>query len=118
MRHVVRLPLLASAFLALLLPLFLPVVSGCQDPDPSPETESANVSERPPIADVIARRAETLMRDPSVQLVYESVDEAGEPCIKIGVVAATDSLRDALPRTLEGWPVVVVESGEIRPLQD
>jgi len=38
------------------------------------------------------------------------------PCIVIYLSEMTDTLRSALPKTLEGHPVRVEVSGEIRPL--
>ena len=73
-----------------------------QDP-----TQDVTVNEsRPPLSEALD----------GVNMVYESVGPDDEPCLKIGVIELTDALREALPRTVEGWPVVVVEAGEIRPL--
>jgi len=38
------------------------------------------------------------------------------PCIKILVVRLDDTLRARLPSTLEGYPVLIEESGEIRAM--
>lgn len=40
----------------------------------------------------------------------------GKPCIKVLVVKETPELVNQIPRTLEGYPVVIEETGEIRPL--
>jgi hypothetical protein len=32
------------------------------------------------------------------------------------VIAKTDSLVQSLPSVLEGWPVVIEETGAVRPL--
>lgn len=40
----------------------------------------------------------------------------GKPCILVLVLADTDSLRAKLPKTLEGHPVQIFESGEIKPM--
>ena len=39
-----------------------------------------------------------------------------KPCIKILVVKKTPELTDKIPSTLEGFPVVTQETGEIRAL--
>jgi hypothetical protein len=44
-------------------------------------------------------------------------EEGGEPCIKLFVAAHTEELRERLPRALDGYPVVVQETGEIRALR-
>jgi hypothetical protein len=48
----------------------------------------------------------------------ESRLDDGRPCILVLVVRLTPELRERLPRELEGWPVRVEESGEIRALPD
>lgn len=40
----------------------------------------------------------------------------GKPCIQVLVLKKTPALSRRIPRTLEGFPVVVVETGEIRAL--
>ncbi len=40
----------------------------------------------------------------------------GKPCIKVLVVKKTEELTGRIPRQVEGFPVVIVETGEIRAL--
>ncbi len=40
----------------------------------------------------------------------------GKPCIKVLVVKQTAEVRSRIPLTLEGFPVVLEETGEIRAL--
>jgi hypothetical protein len=40
----------------------------------------------------------------------------GKPCIKIFVVKETEELTQKIPSTLEGFPVVIQQTGEIRAL--
>lgn len=42
---------------------------------------------------------------------------AGTPCIKVFVVERTPELLEQIPPALEGYPVVVDETGEIRALE-
>jgi len=69
-----------------------------------------------PVAQVIAAHADTIMAVPGVVGLYESRTDDGSPCIKILVVRLDDALRSRLPRTLEGHPVLIEESGEIRAM--
>ena len=39
---------------------------------------------------------------------------AGKPCIKIYVLETTPKLRRQIPSDIEGFPVVIEETGEIR----
>lgn len=41
---------------------------------------------------------------------------AGEPCIKVFVTKTTSDLLRRIPSTIEGYPVAVEETGEIRAL--
>lgn len=67
------------------------------------------------IAEVIAVHDDVLLAIPGVVGVAEG-EHAGEPCILILVIAATPELARDLPQSLEGYPVVIEETGEIKPL--
>ena len=97
------------------LSLLLLIVLGAVACGPNGATREETV-QRPPLSEVVARHAPRLIEVEGIEVVYESVGPDGEPCVKIGVVELTDALRADLPRELDGWPVVVIESGEIRPL--
>ena len=42
----------------------------------------------------------------------------GRPCITVYVAEKSAGVVDQIPADLEGWPVVVRESGEFRALTD
>ncbi len=42
----------------------------------------------------------------------------GSPCIKVFVVRKTPELEKKIPPSIEGCPVEIVETGEIRPLDN
>jgi hypothetical protein len=44
------------------------------------------------------------------------LDDGKTPCLKVMVVAKTAELERAIPKLLEGYPVVLEVTGEIRPL--
>ena len=67
---------------------------------------------------VLKAYAPELMAIEGVTAVAVGKLDSGEDCVRIYVVKLTDELRAQLPATLEGWPVDVEESGEIRPLGD
>ncbi|MFN2370183.1 MAG: hypothetical protein ABR506_03400 [Candidatus Krumholzibacteriia bacterium] len=73
--------------------------------------------ERPDIMGVVDAHAPRLIAIPGVAAVAVGALDSGEPCVRIYVVELTDALRAQLPATLDGWPVDVEESGEIRPLE-
>jgi hypothetical protein len=68
------------------------------------------------IADVLARNAPDLMTIPGVVGVYEGEDDDQLPCVRVMVLSNSDELQKKLPRTLEGFAVVMEITGEIKPL--
>ena len=45
-----------------------------------------------------------------------TLDDGKTPCLKVMVVAKTAELERAIPKTLEGFPVIIEVTGEIKPL--
>lgn len=83
--------------------------------DPRMTADSPRMAE---LARIVASHAEALMAIPGVTGVAVGLLPDGEtPCLQILVTRQTDELEALLPRTVEGHPVVIVESGEIRPLE-
>lgn len=81
----------------------------------SPQQEGASM----PLRDIQAVQEENipaLMARPGVVGVAIGALDDGTPCIAVYVAAAADSARLALPREIEGHPVRVEVTGEIRPL--
>ena len=68
------------------------------------------------IMDVQEANAHGLMAQPGVVGVAIGETDGHKPCIIIYIVQWTDALHKSLPKVLEGYPVRVEESGEIRPL--
>jgi len=71
-----------------------------------------------PLAEVLAAHTPDLMALPGVVGTAESRMPDGRPCVLVMVVKSTPELRAKLPRELEGWPVRVDETGEIRAMPD
>ncbi len=65
------------------------------------------------IETTLARHSDSLMALPGVVGVAQG-ESAGQPVITVLVVRRTPDLDARLPRVLDGFPVVVVETGEIR----
>jgi hypothetical protein len=58
-----------------------------------------------------------LLAIPGVVGVYVALlDDAKTPCLKVMLARKTAETERAIPRTLEGYPVVSEVTGEIRPL--
>ena len=90
-------------------------VPGCRGDGGAPAGTGETMTP-PPIAAVIAAHADSLLGVPGVVGVYESRLADGTPCVKIMVARLDAALRARLPRTLEGHPVVIEETGEIRAM--
>jgi hypothetical protein len=58
----------------------------------------------------------TLMSLTGVVGTFIGVTADDKPCIKVMVVRRTRELEGRIPSQLEGYPVEIFESGEIRPL--
>ncbi len=77
-----------------------------------PETMS-----RPNISDVLRAHERELLAIPGVVGVYVGVlDDGKTPCLKVMVVRKTRELEQKIPKSLEGYPVVIEETGVIRPM--
>ena len=58
-----------------------------------------------------------LLAIPGVVGVYVALLEDGKtPCLKVMLARKTPEIEGAIPKTLEGYPVVSEVTGEIRPL--
>jgi len=113
-----RVPAVFAAAAALALAVTL---AGCKreparSPSPGAMTpDSSAVPNRPLTpAQVIDARGPGLLAIPGVAAVGEGALPSGAPCIRIYVVKLDDAMRRRLPQTLDGYPVLVEESGEIR----
>ncbi len=74
---------------------------------------------KPDINAVLSRHDRELMAIPGVAGVYVGLlDDGATPCLKVMVVRDTGEVRRKIPKQLEGYPVVVEETGEIRPMGD
>ena len=67
------------------------------------------------IGEVLKEHAKTLMSIPGVVGAGEGRCE-GKPCIKVFVIEKTPELDQKIPDTLEGYPVILEETGEIKAL--
>ena len=68
-----------------------------------------------PIAEVLSEHTDSLMALPGVIGTAQG-DQAGNPCVMVLVVELTDDLTRQIPNELDGYPVVITETGEIKAL--
>ena len=69
----------------------------------------------PTIEDVLRARTPELMAIPGVVGTGQG-EEHGRPAILVLVVRATPEIEQRIPRTLDGYPVAIRATGEVRPL--
>jgi hypothetical protein len=94
--------------------LGLALLIGCQKSMAPGNSSSA----RRDINAVLAANDRRLMAIPGVVGVYVGLlDDGKTPCLKVMVARKTPELERAIPRNLEGYPVVTEVTGEIRPFE-
>ena len=101
---------LARRFLSVVLLVSLVVTVNCR-------TEREDAVSNRDIKTVMETHARDLMSIPGVTAVAIGQLTDGTPCIKIYVAEKTEALMDKLPDKIEGFPVVVEESGEFKPME-
>lgn len=109
-------PRRVAAVLSILLAVSAAASQGCKRPGekegsvPAMSTEDA--------IRVMDAHVDELMAIPGVAGVAVGALGDGKPCIRVYVVRETDEHRERIPKELEGIPVVIEVSGEIRPMGD
>ena len=102
----------------ILMPVAIAVaVAGCARTEGLQEGRSS-VSDRPSVAEVLAKHTPGLMSLEGVVGTYEGQTADGEPCVKVMVVRRTPELEQEIPEELGGYPVVIEETGKIRAMPD
>jgi len=87
-----------------------PVFPGEQKPGNSPQRDPMPAKA---IEEVLRDHAKSLMSLPGVVGTGQGRCE-GKPCIKVFVIQKTDDLNQKIPKTLEGYPVEVEETGRVK----
>jgi len=91
------------------------LLAGCGS-DVKPADKGTAAMPTRPIAAVLADHSSELMAVPGVVGVFEGQLDDGTPCIGVLVVEAKPETTAKIPARLEGYPVKVEASGEIRPM--
>src|SRR3972149_8057021 len=78
---------------------------------------SENTMPSKPIKKVLEEHTNELMSIKGVIGTAEGLCN-GKPCIKVYVIKKTRQLIQRIPTTLEGYPVVIEETGEFRALPE
>jgi hypothetical protein len=93
------------------------MVALCIVPFGMMSAQSSSTNPRRDINAVLSAHDQDLLAIPGVVGVYVGVlDDGRTPCLKIMLAKRTPQTEKNIPQTLEGYPVVVEVTGEIRPL--
>jgi len=67
---------------------------------------------------VLRDHEKELLAIPGVVGVYVGLlPDNKTPCLKVMVVEETEDVRERIPNSIDGYPVLIEESGVIRPLK-
>jgi hypothetical protein len=81
------------------------------------QVKDSSDMKRKPIDEVFKENQEKLLSIPGVQGFYQSMLEDESDCIVVMINKFTEEIQKQIPDTLEGYPVVIEEGGEIIPLR-
>ncbi|MGD8777346.1 MAG: hypothetical protein PVH88_00105 [Ignavibacteria bacterium] len=68
------------------------------------------------VKEVIEKHSDAIMKIEGVVGIYEGMLDDNSPVITIMVIKKSEALLKKLPTSMEGYPVTVDETGEIKPL--
>ncbi len=92
------------------------IQTGCeQSAKKNVQTETAQTMKD--INEVIKVYADSLMAIPGVVGLYHGLDDDGKSCLKVMVKEKTPEISKRIPERIEGFPVVIDETGEIKPMK-
>ena len=104
-----------ATILATLCALAILATTGCLG---AGKERAVEESPSRPISDVLAEHAPRLMEIEGVTAVGEGALANGTPCIRVFLLRSDPQLERRIPRAIEGHPVDVRVTGEIRALPD
>jgi hypothetical protein len=91
-----------------------PLTTACSSKDVS-HPQGRNAMAAKAIEEVLTEHTKELMAIPGVVGVAQGICN-DKPCIKVYVVKESPELKRKIPDTLEGYKVMIEETGEFRPL--
>lgn len=72
--------------------------------------------QKKPVKDVIGENSQRIMSVEGVVGIYEGQQEDGTSCIKVMVIEDSPELTKKIPKEIEGYPVIIEVTGEIKPM--
>jgi len=89
-------------------------VMGCVDKTANDQEGEKKMTAKT-IAEVLKEHTKELMTVPGVVGIGQGLCD-NKPCIKVFVIEKAPELAQKIPNSLEGYPVIIEETGEIRAL--
>jgi len=100
----------------ILLIIILVQIGGCKSDMKENNSENSNLMKRD-INTVKEEHTDELMAISGVVGLFVGETEEKIPCIRVMVVKKTAELEKKIPSKIEGHPVIIDETGEIKPLK-
>jgi hypothetical protein len=95
----------------------LPLLSACHPGSRQVRAPDSTMPQRN-INAVLRNHDQELLAIPGVVGVYVGLrSDQKTPCLRVMALKKTKELERALPKSLEGYPVEIEETGEIRPME-
>lgn len=82
----------------------------------SNKNSSNTTMNKPSLKEVISRHSDEIMSVPGVVGIYEGETKEGKRCIKVMAEDDTTGLSKKIPKSLEGYPVIIEVTGKIKPM--
>jgi len=108
-KYIIKLP---SRELIILSVIVVFAFTNCSDNIPKEE----NTMNKKSIEEVMNSHTEKIMTMKGVAGIYIGQLEDGKPCIVVMIKTESDELKNKIPKSLEGYPVKIEVTGEIKPM--
>jgi hypothetical protein len=105
-----------AAIVVIACALLVAIQTGCEQSAKN-RIQTETTQPMKDIDEVIKVYADSLMAIPGVVGLYHGVDEGGRICLKVMVKGKTPEIARRIPEQIEGFPVVIDETGEIKPMK-
>lgn len=90
---------------------------GCKSAvEDNQQNKKKNMQQNRPIEQVMKDHSDEIMAVPGVQGFYMGELDSTKLCITVMVDKKTEENQKKIPKEIEGYPVVIEETGKIRPL--
>jgi len=111
--------MLKIALCSVLTVILLSIACSAAMRSPVNQTGQQESMTRKDINAVLRDHDKELLAIPGVVGVYVGLlPDDKTPCLKVMVIKETEDLKRRIPKSIEGYPVLIEESGVIRPLKD